>query len=456
MENNKRNIILPLFVILAVACVCAALVFGGGLLVNRLAPRQVSPTATPIILPTPLPTLTEESGLDPDISAAMDLIQAQVINLRGLEPSSAVPRQLLSPDQLRENVINDFLSDYTPTDAEQDAEVLAMLGLLPEGFDLISLYTDLYSEQIAGYYDNEAGAMYVVQGAGFGGMERSTYAHEYVHVLQDQTYHFTDGLGYTDELCQADTERCAGIQALIEGDATVTELQWFTRFATQDDYQDLMDFYNTFTSPVFDNAPHYMKTDFTFPYDKGQIFVQYLLDQGGFAAVDAAYLNVPLSTEQILHPEKYPSDFPIPVDIPDLSSALGEGWEEVERNVMGEWYIYLILGHGHEEAFRIQEREALKAAEGWGGDTYLVYNHPASGKYAFVMRMMWDEDRDAEEFTRSFRMVADARWGRGQQEADGTFTWLSHNFIIRFDPVTSTWLMAPDVSLMEALWRNLP
>ena len=53
----------------------------------------------------------------------------------------------------------------------QDALVLSTLGLLPNGFDLIDFYTELYSEQIAGYYDDEIGEMFVVQGEGFGGSE---------------------------------------------------------------------------------------------------------------------------------------------------------------------------------------------------------------------------------------------------------------------------------------------
>ena len=58
-------------------------------------------------------------------------------------------------------------------------------------------------------------------------MRTSTYAHEYAHVLQDQVYDFEDGLQYTDESCEANSERCAGIQALIEGDAVLSEMQWF-------------------------------------------------------------------------------------------------------------------------------------------------------------------------------------------------------------------------------------
>ena len=38
---------------------------------------------------------------------------------------------------------------------------------MPPDFDLKQWYTDLYSEQIAGYYDDEIKTMFVVQETGF-------------------------------------------------------------------------------------------------------------------------------------------------------------------------------------------------------------------------------------------------------------------------------------------------
>ena len=39
--------------------------------------------------------------------------------------------------------------------------------------------------------------------------------------------------------------------------------------------------------------------------------------------VDEALTTFPVSTEQILHPERWPNDVPQPVDVPDLGPALG-------------------------------------------------------------------------------------------------------------------------------------
>lgn len=457
MEKENRNILITCGVLMLVVILCAGLIIAASIGIFLISQRQTIEPTTTEVLPTPIPPTGDESDLDPAIASQMDLIQSQVIALRGLEPSMAIPRTLLSSEELRQNVLDDFLSDYSPEDAKQDALVLSTLGLLPDDFDLISFYTELYSEQIAGYYDNKIGAMFVVQGEGFGGSEKITYAHEYVHVLQDQMYDFEESLDYNDESCEADSERCAGIQALIEGDATFSELQWFQKYGTQQDYKDIISFYESFNSPVYDSAPVYMQQDFMFPYDRGQTFVKSLYDDGGFAAIDAAYANVPLSTEQILHPKKYPTDKPIPVDLPDLSSTLGGDWVEIDRNVMGEWYTYLILAHGADEDFRLKDKKAETAAEGWGGDTYLFYQNEKNGETIFVMVSMWDTTRDLNQFEDAFVNYANLRWGKSVSSIDTQSTWQGDNLVSSFcvSDDSTIWIIAPSNDLLDLVIMTL-
>lgn len=392
-------------------------------------------------LPAPTQTATESSqSLDPTIAASMDEIEQQVATIRGLEPKTKVPRKLLSEEELQEIVTNEFFADYTPEDAASDTQVLSLLGLLPQDFDLLTFYQELYSEQIAGYYDDEAKAMFVVKSAGFTGVERDTYAHEFTHALQDQHFDFKGKLNYTEESCLEDSERCAAIQSLIEGDATLTEMTWLQTYATPQDIIDLQRFYQTYQSPVFDSAPAYMQLDFMFPYDQGFTFVQSLFGQGGYATINEAFISQnPLSTEQILHPDRYPADIPIPVDLPELANALGSGWEETDRNVMGEWYTYLILAQGDNPTSRLVESKASAAAEGWGGDTYVVLENAASNEAALLVRYTWDTAADASEAQTAFTQYLALRFGKAdstgiyqkdgiysafREDPDGGFTWI--------------------------------
>lgn len=483
MNPNTRNLIIALVIILLVICLCLiALALGGvftwlGVRQSTTLPPALEgpavtvPVAPPLVtaLPSasPFPTAAElepptleptESANEPDeipdaTLQAMMQIEQQVVQLRGLQPDrSEFSRTLLSPQQLRERVENEFFQDYTLDEASRDAVVLSAFGLLEPGFDLISFYTELFSEQIAGYYDDETKEMVVVQGSGFGGPEKITYAHEYVHALQDQNYDLKYGLGFDDELCEQDTERCAALQALLEGDATLVEEGWLVNHATMQDREELLDFYSDLQTPIFERAPAFLQEDFIFPYLQGRIFIMNFWQRNQSESLAALYQNPPVSTEQILHPEKYPGDTPIPVELPDLTAVLGGGWEEIDRNVMGEWYTYLVLARGNDPAARIEDTQANDAAQGWGGDSYLVYQQAESGAVVIVWRQTWDTTEDGSEFFQTFSDYATQRYQTDPQQPDAnTSVWETTNAFhqLSLDAATgdTLWVSAPDQEL---------
>jgi hypothetical protein len=129
-----------------------------------------------------------------------------------------------------------------------------------------------------------------------------------------------------------------------------------------------------------------------FPYQQGANFVASLQKEGGWPAVDKAYAQPPVSTEQILHPSKYQAgEKPQDVPLPDLVSGLGADWTEVDDDVLGELEImaYLSQYAGADVASR--------AAEGWGGDHYAVLRQKDGG-YAVAILTKWDSPKDATEF----------------------------------------------------------
>ncbi len=406
-------------------------------------PTQEEPTHTPY------PT----SVLDTAMSDEINLIQSQVVQERGLQPTSQVPVVLLTSADLRTNVVNDFLADYTDEKMADDQYELSIIGLLEPKFDLKSLYINLLSEQIAGYYDNDVKEMFVVSDTGFNGPEHLTYSHEFTHALQDQNYDLSNGLKYNDDYCEKHTEYCAAVQALVEGDATLSEFTWYQNFATQTDQQQVVQYLNTLKSPVYDSAPDFLKKDFVFPYTQGLSFVQDIYNKGGWAAVDAVFKNPPVSTEQILHSALYPSDTPIPVDLPDVVSALGTGWREASRNVMGEWYTYLILADGVNQAARVADATAQTAAAGWGGDEYLVLRNDTANSTAFVMKDIWDTADDAGQFAAAMQVSLNSRFGLLGSQAGNTYTWAYNGGYssLLVSGATTIWIMAPDAATAQII-----
>ena len=217
--------------------------------------------------------------------------------------------------------------------------------------------------------------------------------------------------------------------------------------------QEIIDYINSLQSPIYDSAPAFMQEDFVFPYSKGLEFVQSFYDQGGWAAVDAIYQNPPVTTEQVLHPGQYPSDTPIPVDLPDLISILGDGWREISRNQMGEWYTYLILARGADANARLEDTTAQAAAAGWGGDEYLLLRNDANDLSAFVMKTVWDTRAEASQFADALQQYADARFGVSATQQGEALTWSypdGHSSFYHSGD-TTIWVIAPDSSTAQVI-----
>ena len=68
------------------------------------------------------------------------------------------------------------------------------------------------------------------------------------------------------------------------------------------------------------------------------------------------------------------------------------GWRRIAYDVQGEWGFYLIL-----DQFLKSPAESRRAAAGWGGDRFAVYEGP-KGETCFISLSVWDTENDAREF----------------------------------------------------------
>lgn len=462
MTRNQKTLLIVILVIIALCCCCMILVIGagaGGMIwyQNQPTPTLQTPRPRPNWLPTDTsgtPVPSNSGSIPPETAYEMDVIEDQVVDLRGLDFKNAVNRGLLTTDELRAKVEDDFFKDYTREDSVDEARLYSLFGWLNADYDLYSLYINLYSEQIAGYYDNITKEMYVIQGKDFTGAERMTYAHEFTHVLQDQNYDIQNGLKINDEYCETHSEYCYAVQALIEGDATVSEQQWLQQYATLDDRKEILQFYASMQSPVFDSAPKFLTESMMFPYLSGMEFVQALYDEAGWRGVDAAYQNPPVSSEQILHPDLYPSEQPQEVNLPDIASILGTDWRELDSNEMGEYATRLLLTTGEDEDTRIDDKIAAAAAAGWGGDAYTAYWNDSTNQGILAFHIRWDSVNDAREFTTAFEEYGGKRFSGQPVKTGSTLQWdntsVGSVYFIQSGADT-LWLIAPDDALIKEL-----
>ncbi len=271
--------------------------------------------------------------------------------------------------------------------------------------------TELLGEQVAGYYDPETRSMVVVAAGDtekLSANDEITFAHEAVHALQDQHFGLMDVRGDIDEI--SDDEYLA-TTAMIEGDATLAQVLYIVEYPQL--FRALEEELEAYESPVLDSAPLYYSATLLFPYDQGATFVMEIYDEGGWDAVNAMYDNPPVTTEQILHPEKYlDGEGAIEVESPNPQESLGEDWVVLDENVFGEFMIDVFLQNGG-----ARERDSRTASEGWGGDEYVIVGNDS--ETAMVWNTAWDTEEDATEFFRILVATETDRLDGSVEKVDG-------------------------------------
>lgn len=273
---------------------------------------------------------------------------------------------------------------------EMHASELALrkLGMVPPGFRLRSFYVALMTEQVAGYYDPRARRLFLADWIDVGA-QRVVAVHELTHALQDQ--HFN--LRRFEKWPRGESDSRLAVAALIEGDATLAMGQYIARNPLR--MVPLLKTAVTGMGPTakYNAAPRALRESLIFPYEQGMDWAAKVYGRGGWKLLSKAFRDLPQSTEQILHADKYfRRDKPVRVVLPDVSKGLGRGWKRVEQDVNGEWGLYLVL-----DEYLKNKAESQRAAAGWGGDRYAVYEGP-KGQVMLAQMTVWDSEKEAWEF----------------------------------------------------------
>lgn len=354
--------------------------------------------------------------------AAIEQVYGETENVRGLDAGTYVPVNFLSRAQLEEKMMEDFGEENPEEEITVAEELMVMLGFIDENLDLLQFYIDLYTEQVAGFYDPEEDSLNLIsEEESMNVMDKYTLSHEITHYLQDQAFDLTRQPFDDPEGIEGETDDDASFAAtcLVEGDAMLTSELWLMEYADLSEMMELEFGGEEYSTEVFDSAPPYIRDSLLFPYEEGRKFVDVIYEEGGFAAVNKAFENVPASTEVIMHPGKYlEGEEVIPVEVPDMSAELGEGWELAYDNVLGEFDIM--------ELFKpyLSGSETDLASEGWGGNNYHYYRN-GDGDKLLVQDYAWDSEEDAVEFASAFVQYLQERFSGGIDEMDAQGAWLA-------------------------------
>jgi hypothetical protein len=357
------------------------------------SPSAVSPAASesPISSPSTIPSTSPTASQD--TATIYREIEAQVVAIRGLQPTRSVTPTILDGAQLGTYIKDQFAKDNPPAQTAANESLLKGLGLLPPDSSLADLEISMLQGQVAGLYSPDDRALYVVsKTGGLGPAEQVTFAHEFTHALQDQHFDLTK-FG-VDTVGQGDQSLAR--LSLVEGDATTVMSVWAQAHLTS---EQLLQLAGQSLDPAqlaaFGKLPAILRETLLFPYEEGLQFVLGLQVAGGWKAVDAAFAAPPNSTEQVIHPEKFAThEEAAAVELrSDLAAGLGEGWKAALEDTLGELELRIWLT----EVARLPQATAAADAAGWGGDRVELLEGPA-GKWAVVLDSVWDTAADATEF----------------------------------------------------------
>jgi hypothetical protein len=220
------------------------------------------------------------------VLAEIDLIQKQVAVLRDLPLAEDVKEEIMPKLKLRMLVYDLFLTDEYLVSLADEGRVLAAFGFINPGYDITEPKANDIVDFIGGFYVPENNKINVV-GTGFYGVEKFIYAHEYGHALQDQRFDLAS-LGTYPE-CVKPEQTCMAIRALVEGEADFMQMLWLDQFPPQFESNDIARF-NPPSQLFQENepAPPYFGMNSMFPYLFGYVFVDFLYQIDGWAAVNQA------------------------------------------------------------------------------------------------------------------------------------------------------------------------
>lgn len=356
------------------------------------------------VTPTAHPGAPSAKAPKDALLTAADEIARQVSALRGLTIAKPLQKGVLSRDEIGAKLKERIGKEYTPEEVRSEARVLKRMGLLPADADYEKLILDLLMEQVAGFYDPFSAKLYIADWLPLE-MQRPALAHEIEHALQDQ--HFD--LKRFAEPIKDDGDRQLAHSALVEGDGTAVMLEFQAQSMglPVDQLPDLVAQIGKQmlqggmgSTPLFDKAPAFLKETLIFPYLGGLGFIEALRKQSPWSRIDEVFKTPPESTEQILHPEKYPKEHPMKVSAAPLPS-LGARGKELRRDVLGELELRVWFES------KLPDAEAEKAAAGWGGDRLVAYADPSTPDAPPVVidLSVWDTETDAKEAEAASRKV---------------------------------------------------
>lgn len=396
-----------------------------------------------------------EQLLPPGSQEMLGIVMHELQELRGLEfKNTAIPLKRVPPERMRQRIEEDIDKLYPPSRRDNLVEGLARFGLLDRGDELATSAVTVRLAQTAMVYNPRSDRLLIVMDDIPPAYLRQNAVFRLASALQDQ--HFNTGeLDRALEQAHSDLprpdDRVLAGRFLLEGEPSyiqflrgisragatlpmdpVEEDETLKTQATIAGKQIVMmaqptikhyatQIENGEDDPILRamldmaDAPSYVIDPIYAAQNSGRYFISFLRRNGGWEDVARAHANPPVSTEQVLHPEKlfYEPDRPTPINLPVFSVLHNAKWTHVDSAIHGEYYLFLLIGRWTERF------TGLIASHGWDGDIYQAWRSP-SGAIAILTATTWDTPKDAREFYEGYLRVLGRKYVDQKPDPDAT------------------------------------
>lgn len=338
------------------------------------------------------------------------------------EISGLQARKRTAYDLITREKVNEFLKQRIkevakPEELRAEELTLKKFGLVPPDFDLAKTTVDVLTEQAAAFYDYNKKKLYVTDWTA-SSTRQAALVHELAHALADQNFNLER---YIHQARKSDDGSMARM-AVMEGQASWLMSEVLARKMGQSllNSPRLAEMMSRASEtggefPVFEGAPLYIRETLIFPYTKGMLFQQALVEKMGKAAFAEVFRRPPASTQQILHPETYSSALrPTAPSLP--SPPRMQGYKRLIAGSVGE------LDHAILLRQYAGEEESQSLSPHWRGGRYELLEHRDRRRTVLLYASDWDESASARRFFTLYREVLRKKWKRIEVSSEGPDT----------------------------------
>jgi hypothetical protein len=303
----------------------------------------------------------------------------------------------------------DYVTEYGAQSLPAISRAYKRLGLLAESTDFVAALADYARLERIFYYAARKDLVVITPDAAQ--LVRAVTAEPshrpeqiplvlaMTRALQEQHFHWQEKLRRVSV-----EDRKLAFRALAAGDALLVASAYLRESqptAKAPISSQIMERWATALDKTASHLPDLLRRKLVFPYRQGSRFVQWAYAVKSWQGVNALFADPPLSSSQILHPEKYyvKRENPFYLSFAGLGRQMKDS--AIVDQTLGAYLVQFLLSSD------FSSQAAAQIAAAWTGDQLSAY--PEGENFLTAWISAWKNADDARRFYRTYQTVLERR-----------------------------------------------